>query len=147
MSDQPLSGIERLLARLQSARPRGRGQWMAICPAHDDRNPSLSIRETADGRVLIHCFAGCSPCEILQAIDLSAVDLVRHNQERHWWPSVLGYPKRNLKDLIPCVALEARIVLLAGEALADGEVLTEKDLDRLRRAVLLIEAALVEVRR
>jgi len=33
---------------------------MALCPAHDDRNPSLSI-QLADDRILIHCFAGCSP--------------------------------------------------------------------------------------
>jgi hypothetical protein len=33
---------------------------MACCPAHDDRNPSLSVRRAPDGRVLVHCFAGCS---------------------------------------------------------------------------------------
>jgi hypothetical protein len=32
--------------------------WIALCPAHDDRKPSLSIRQ-ADDRVLVHCFAGC----------------------------------------------------------------------------------------
>ena len=33
--------------------------WMAPCPAHDDRNPSLSIDETNDGLVLVCCHAGC----------------------------------------------------------------------------------------
>src|SRR5262249_32479175 len=42
------------------------GRWhgwygMAKCPAHDDRNPSLSIGEGKDGQVLVNCFAGCSP--------------------------------------------------------------------------------------
>jgi DNA primase len=35
------------------------GDWMARCPAHDDHNPSLSIRVGNDGRVLVHCHAGC----------------------------------------------------------------------------------------
>ena len=35
------------------------GGWMARCPAHHDRKPSLSIRDADDGKVLIHCHAGC----------------------------------------------------------------------------------------
>ena len=34
--------------------------WMARCPAHDDRDPSLSIREDISGKALVHCHAGCS---------------------------------------------------------------------------------------
>ena len=29
------------------------------CPAHDDRNPSLSVKDAADGDVIVHCFSGC----------------------------------------------------------------------------------------
>ncbi len=38
---------------------RFRGGWMARCPAHDDRKPSLSIREGDHGKVLVCCHAGC----------------------------------------------------------------------------------------
>jgi putative DNA primase/helicase len=34
--------------------------WMARCPAHDDREPSLSITDTKDGMVLVRCHAGCN---------------------------------------------------------------------------------------
>ena len=47
---------------------------MAQCPAHDDRNPSFSITDR-DDRVLIHCFAGCEPGDILSAIDWTTADL------------------------------------------------------------------------
>jgi putative DNA primase/helicase len=47
------------LAAVLNARPSGRG-WVARCPAHVDRTPSLSIREADDGRLLLHCFAGCA---------------------------------------------------------------------------------------
>ena len=33
--------------------------WVVRCPAHDDRNPSLSISTGKDGKVLLHCHAGC----------------------------------------------------------------------------------------
>ena len=39
---------------------KARGGWMARCPAHDDHTPSLSIAEAADGKVLVHCHAGCA---------------------------------------------------------------------------------------
>jgi DNA primase len=35
------------------------GAWIACCPAHDDRAPSLAIREAGDNGVLAHCHAGC----------------------------------------------------------------------------------------
>jgi putative DNA primase/helicase len=41
--------------------------WMARCPAHDDRNPSRSIRE-ADGKVLLHCHAGCTQRSVIDAL-------------------------------------------------------------------------------
>ena len=45
--------------------------WIDRCPAHDDNNPSLSIKETADGKLLLHCFAGCSFEDIVKAADIA----------------------------------------------------------------------------
>src|SRR5690242_9943469 len=59
-----------LIARLERVRSTGRGTWFACCPAHDDRSPSLSIRELDDGRVLVHCFTGCSAAAVVQAVGL-----------------------------------------------------------------------------
>jgi putative DNA primase/helicase len=42
--------------------------WMARCPAHDDREPSLSIRDGDQGRVLIHCFAGCDQRDVIATL-------------------------------------------------------------------------------
>jgi DNA polymerase I-like protein with 3'-5' exonuclease and polymerase domains len=42
--------------------------WSARCPAHDDQKPSLSISSGKDGKVLVHCHAGCSQREVLIAI-------------------------------------------------------------------------------
>jgi putative DNA primase/helicase len=48
--------------------------WIACCPAHADRDPSLSIAEK-DGKVLVHCHAGCSTDAIVQAVGLTMSDL------------------------------------------------------------------------
>src|SRR5262245_4169412 len=50
--------VAEIAARLEAKRMPG-GYWMARCPAHNDRNPSLGIREY-DGRPVLKCFAGCS---------------------------------------------------------------------------------------
>lgn len=71
MSDRPL---DRVLSRLEGVQPSGRG-FVARCPAHDDRNPSLSVAEGDDGRVLLNCHARCSPEDVVAALDLTLADL------------------------------------------------------------------------
>jgi hypothetical protein len=67
--------VERLVDRLDRVKQTGPSRWLARCPAHADRTPSLAIRELDDGRVLINCFAGCAPGDVLAAIGLSLADL------------------------------------------------------------------------
>lgn len=45
----------------------GRG-WMACCPAHDDKRPSLHIREGDTGQALVHCYSGCSRMDVIQVL-------------------------------------------------------------------------------
>ena len=44
------------------------GYWMAQCPAHDDGNPSMRIKEDTDGGASIECYAGCDFVDILKAV-------------------------------------------------------------------------------
>lgn len=55
------------IAKALGGRKTG-GSWTARCPAHDDRTPSLSIRDGADGKLLVHCFAGCEQAAVLAAL-------------------------------------------------------------------------------
>ncbi|MGI0034334.1 MAG: VapE domain-containing protein [Nitrososphaera sp.] len=52
----------------------GENKWIALCPAHEDKNPSLSIELNSE-KWLIHCFAGCGAAEVLDAAGLSLGDL------------------------------------------------------------------------
>ena len=47
---------------------RAGSSWMAHCPAHDDRNPSLSLRDASDGKTLVHCHAGCDQRTVIAAL-------------------------------------------------------------------------------
>lgn len=70
------TATERVLAALKDVRPSGDG-WVALCPAHDDHNPSLSITPT-DDRVLLRCHADCSFTAVLAAAGLRKSDLFDH---------------------------------------------------------------------
>lgn len=63
-----------VLSRLEGVTPRG-NSWVALCPAHDDHRPSLSVAEVDEGRCLLHCFAGCSIEAIVKSIGLTVADL------------------------------------------------------------------------
>jgi DNA primase len=68
------SATDRLLDSLDGVRPSGHRAWKAICPAHADRDASLSIREV-DGKILIHCFSGCATAYVLKRLGLQWKDL------------------------------------------------------------------------
>ena len=65
--------LEAVLKRLQGVRRNGNG-WIALCPAHADKNPSLSVREE-NGRILLHCFAGCPPEAVCAALKIEMREL------------------------------------------------------------------------
>ncbi len=79
--------VDLLLGRLEGVRPAGPRSWVARCPAHEDRDPSLSVT-LRDGRLLIHCFAGCAPEAVLEAVGLTWKDL-RGADPWAWRPPVL----------------------------------------------------------
>jgi len=60
--------LAEVLVRLEIVRPCA-GGWIGRCPAHQDRNPSLSIREGDGRKVLLKCFAGCDYRTIIYILD------------------------------------------------------------------------------
>lgn len=125
--------VETLLARLDRVRKTGRAQWVARCPAHDDRGPSLSIAETADGRVLVHCFAGCEALAVLEALDLEFTDLFpeRDHDDEGRRTDWRGATYRDSRQAPAHISARTALVAIAHDAteaavivadLADGRV-------------------------
>ena len=119
-----------ILSRLSHVRGRGES-WTARCPAHDDKSPSLAIRFKPDGRVLMHCFGGCSVDEVLGAIGLDINDLFddgpvqRGDQVK---------PAFYATDLLRIISVESLIVALSAIDISNGKPLSPDDLERLKLA-------------
>jgi hypothetical protein len=74
MSMQFHEFVNLLEARGCKPQPLNNEQWRSLCPAHDDQRPSLTFTER-DGRILLHCFAGCSVDAICNALGITLKDL------------------------------------------------------------------------
>jgi hypothetical protein len=94
-----MTAIQKVLDRVENPKQSGAGRWMCKCPAHEDRGPSLSIREKDNGVILIHCFAGCGAGEVLAAIGLRMSDLFDRPIEHHLPPIKGGFSARELVEL------------------------------------------------
>lgn len=68
------SPVALVLSRLEGVRKVG-GDFVARCPAHEDRYPSLGVAEGDDGRALVICRAGCDTADVLAELKLDAGDL------------------------------------------------------------------------
>lgn len=66
--------IDRVVRHLKGVKPVS-GGYAALCPAHDDRTASLSVRTGADGRALLRCHAGCESADIVKSLGLTMSDL------------------------------------------------------------------------
>lgn len=65
--------IDTVLSKLHGVKRTG-DSWQALCPAHEDRQASLSIAEK-DGKILLHCHANCRPDDVVKALGLQMRDL------------------------------------------------------------------------
>jgi len=69
------------VANSTGLQPRRNGKgYIARCPAHKDKKPSLSICEGDDGKILMRCHAGCTFNEICSALGITAQDLFPRNR-------------------------------------------------------------------
>lgn len=136
--------IDLIINRLRNVQVRGEKTYMACCPAHDDKNPSLAIKQLADGRILMKCFAGCDIDSILSHLRLSVSDL---------------FPKGGLGEYRSFARLEndlrasheekyfreKMILALADSDRAQGKRLSPIDMQRERQAYLKLKRAGIQV--
>lgn len=128
-----------VLQHLQKVKRTRPGNWLACCPGHEDKTASLSIRELDDGRILVHCFAGCSVEEVLGAVGLTFDALYPEKEIQHGKPERRPFPAG---DILRAIAFESTLVLIAAADLLAGQPFNEIDRARLALAVSRIRAAL-----
>jgi hypothetical protein len=111
---------EAILERLQGVRRNGAG-WTARCPAHQDRSPSLSVRNGEGGRILVHCFAGCTVDGICAGLGITVADLfVRPREPRKPEPAIVQHARRvanqSLSRNLPRSVREQPLVMIFTDA-------------------------------
>lgn len=125
--------LDTLLSGLRKVRKTGPDSWVACCPAHADKSPSMTVKATPE-TILIHCFAGCSTAEILGAVGMTFDDLYPAHG-RTVKPGKIA-PRAALE----CIADEAMLVAASGATLRQRG-LTEAEMARLVKATSRIQAA------
>jgi hypothetical protein len=120
-----------LLARLEGVRPAGDGRWYARCPAHDDKSPSLSIRDTGE-KILV-----------LTAVGLDWSDLYPDR-----WECAVKRPNEAARKAAKRIEAQLdpldieRMVLAIGSAdIKAGKELSIEDRARLQVALERVQAA------
>jgi hypothetical protein len=129
--------IDDILPRLEKVKRTGKGNWLACCPAHEDRSPSLTIREEPDGRILVKCFAECAFEDIVNAVGLGWEPWFPPKQPEDFKPAV----KRPFPagDVLEALAAESLLVAVAACNLGNGFDLTNGDKERLILAMNRID--------
>ena len=131
--------LETLIDRLDGVKETGPGKYLSRCPSHDDRSPSLAISEGDDGRVLLHCFAGCETEDVLSVVGLTFADVMpeRIGQEHAY------KPVRNRispKDALSTLDHESLVVAIIGADFLEHKVIDGDTWGRLGLAVQRINS-------
>ena len=118
--------IDNILPRLDKVKKSGKG-YQARCPAHADNGPSLSVREGDDGRVLLHCHAGCSTAAVVAAFGLSMADLFPPSNTPRRPPPAPGVSRR---DLHAAADFERSILFILHCDVRRGKSISQTDMRR-----------------
>ncbi len=129
--------VELVLSRLHGVIDRHNSAWMARCPAHDDRSPSLSVSRADDGRVLIYCNVGCTGDEIIGALGLSWNDLYPDT-----WEAAKARALQPVKLRVDPLEVERYVLRIAAARAQRGEALNLEDEARVEVAKLRVQASL-----
>ena len=131
---------EAFISRLQKAKPLGPGRWIACCPAHEDRTPSMTVRELEDGRVLVHCFGGCSVENILGAVGMSFDALFPDRSPDDYDPALrCPFPAA---DVLSALRDEIQVLAIIAGDMERKRTISATDMARLELARQRFEAAL-----
>lgn len=139
-----MNPVENLLQRLEKVKGRN-GSWTARCPAHADGSPSLAVRQADDGRVLLHCFAGCDTQSVVEAVGLSMSDLFPPEEKRREYPTEgkpIMKPAFYASDLMRIIGFEALVVQIVAFDIANNKPISQETRDRMLVAYERIDEAM-----
>ena len=124
---------DRILPLLDKVKRKGDNSWLACCPAHDDKNPSLAVTEK-DGTVLLYCLTHqCDVSDIVHAVGLELCDLFPE-QIRIEGSKPIKKKRFPAEAILEALAEEFVIAEIGLAALSNGGTLNEKAQARMKEA-------------
>lgn len=133
-----MSKLDALLSRLDKVKRTGVDSYIACCPAHQDKSPSMTIREVEPDHLLVYCFAGCEAEAILGAIGLTFTDVHPDRaMDEVRKPSRIPF---NSRDVLAAMQSDAGILFLTLCDLRKGKVLSIDEIDNAYKSACRIYA-------
>lgn len=122
---------ESIARGLDKPRKYGRS-WMACCPSHPDRNPSLSITDGDNGKPLVHCFSGCPQDAVIDAL-----------RARGLWPDATPRQRYQAERRSRRKDLEHHKLILeiAKADLKRGKSVSQRDHEQIKRSIDFLRRA------
>jgi len=127
--------VDKFLHLLDKVKSTGDDSWIACCPCHDDKTPSMSIKETLNDSgepcLLMHCFScHATGVDVAEALGFKATDLFAEKlnydhtkkQKRKYFPA---------KTVFKCLARDALFVEICAREMQKGFTLNELTIDML----------------
>jgi hypothetical protein len=134
-----------LLKKLNGVKRTGADRWVARCPSHDDRRPSLGVRTLDDGRTLLICRAGCATAEVLAAVGLTFDALYPERAIEHRVPG--EHQPLDAWNTLRSLPTELAIIIIYVSDVRAGRDISKADhvrfltaVERIRRAAALARA-------
>lgn len=138
--------IENLLSKLNKVRRTSNNSWMACCPAHFEKTPSLSVKDD-DGKILLHCFGQqCAVHDIVSAVGMDLQDLfplsdgfnLQIKQKRGLFPA---------SDVLKALEFESLVIVMIAKDMLDSGRIDTTTRDRLFTAHTRLSGAIEYTRR
>ena len=122
--------LEVLLSRLDKGEKLTPGahqaRYRACCPAHDDKNPSLSVTLANSGSILIKCWSGCSAYDVITAVGMEMTQLFPEKRTHHSPPIHRPF---SADQAAKAVSADAMLLAMIAAKLRNGEILTQEEMD------------------
>ena len=131
--------IENLLERLTGVKTTKNNEWVALCPVHNEKTPSLGLKLTPEGKIICHCFGcGASGLDVIHALNLDPSELFPPEDSVTYTRQKRVYLSAD--TVLWCLQYEATILSLAACDIVNGCVNVD-DTKRILLAQSRIEQA------
>ena len=128
--------LDEFLSRLTKVKKTGNG-WIACCPAHDDKSPSLTVGIGKGGGVIAHCFGGCDIADVVAAVGMTLSDLMPETAPDR------PYSRQRLPamDVLRALRFHATMTAIVASDIANDRPITQETKDTMMETAAAIHEA------